>query len=96
MLITLISFTSTEISVSKPRSTCKEVSNSSVIPIFAYIQQNKFTFRNCQHILDDTQEYQFIKFTSHLGDSGMKNRAGINIVQGKIPAREQGHRGQQM
>lgn len=27
------------------------------------------------------------KLTSHLGDSGMKNRPGINNVQGIIPAR---------
>lgn len=39
--VTLISFTSTEISVSKPRRTCKEASNSSVIPIFALIWFNK-------------------------------------------------------
>lgn len=26
--------------------------------------------------------------TSHLGDSGMKNNPGINIVQGKVPANE--------
>jgi hypothetical protein len=25
--------------------------------------------------------------TSHLGDSGMKNRPGINNVQGKVPER---------
>jgi len=24
-------------------------------------------------------------YTSHLGDSGMKNRPGINTMQGKVP-----------
>lgn len=30
----------------------------------------------------------FIKLTSHLGDSGMKNKAGINIIPGNIPERK--------
>lgn len=30
----------------------------------------------------------FIKLTSHLGDSGIKNSPGIKIKQGKVPAKE--------
>lgn len=43
-IVTLISLTSTEISVSKPLSTCKEFSNSSVMPIFACIHKMKLNF----------------------------------------------------
>lgn len=48
--LTLISLTLTEISVLKPLSTCKERSNSSVMPIFACFQQIKLTSIMILHI----------------------------------------------
>jgi hypothetical protein len=81
-----ISATSTEMSVSKPLKTCREVSKSSIKFIFACRQMHK----NCHYRFQSDAllhiEIDHIR-TSHLGDSGMKNRPGINNVQGKVPKR---------
>jgi hypothetical protein len=44
------------------------------------ISKDKKILKSNQYII-----YHMI-FTSHRGDSGMKNKPGINIVHGKIPA----------
>lgn len=75
-----------EMSVSKPRKTCKEDSKSSVIPILACMPTRQ--------ISQDTMATKFLNeklilkssTTSHRGDSGMKNNPGINNVHGRTPA----------
>jgi hypothetical protein len=98
--VTLISLTSTVISVSNPRRTCNEVSNSSVIPIFAYIlTKSSIPSEMINDVIKKKKKsgvtkictklkknkQTTVRLTSQRGDSGMKKRPGINNVHGNIP-----------
>jgi hypothetical protein len=73
-------------SFSKPLRTCKEVSKSSIKFIFACREMRKKC--HCRFQSDALLHIEIEHIhTSHLGDSGMKNRPGINNVQGKVPER---------
>lgn len=45
-----------------------------------------------QYIDPPIEKIHHMKLTSHRGDSGIKNRPGIKIVQGNIPAKQKRHK----